>query len=96
VLRRFRRDVGSLTGYRPTSGALLPCPVAVYGGDTDPAVPVAALASWYELAPDARLRLFGGGHFFLHDDAGPVRAALLEDCLPEDCEVGRTQPNGVR
>ncbi|AXO35395.1 thioesterase II family protein [Micromonospora sp. B006] len=80
LLQRFRRDLALLNGYQPTLDAPLPCPVAVYGGTVDPVVPVAALASWLDLAPDAQVRLFEGGHFFLHDDFVAVRAALLEDC----------------
>ncbi len=51
--------------YRPAGS--LPCPIIVYGGREDTEVTPAELCGWGEQAAERfQLRLFPGGHFFLH------------------------------
>ncbi len=52
--------------YRPAGP--LPCPIIVYGGREDNEVTPAELCGWGEQAAERfQLRLFPGGHFFLHE-----------------------------
>ncbi len=52
--------------YRPAEP--LPCPIIVYGGREDNEVTPAELCGWGEQAAERfQLRLFPGGHFFLHE-----------------------------
>jgi medium-chain acyl-[acyl-carrier-protein] hydrolase len=52
--------------YRPAGP--LPCPIIVYGGREDSEVTPAELCGWGEQATERfQLRLFPGGHFFLHE-----------------------------
>ncbi len=52
--------------YRPAEP--LPCPIVVYGGREDNEVTPAELCGWGEQAAERfHLRMFPGGHFFLHE-----------------------------
>jgi medium-chain acyl-[acyl-carrier-protein] hydrolase len=52
--------------YRPAEP--LPCPIVVYGGREDSEVTPAELCGWGEQAAERfQLRLFPGGHFFVHE-----------------------------
>ncbi len=61
--------------YRPAEP--LPCPIIVYGGREDTEVTPAELCSWGEQAAERfQLRLFPGGHLFLHEDS--VRPRVVQ------------------
>jgi len=60
--------------YRPAGP--LPCPIIVYGGREDTEVTPAELCGWGEQAAERfQLRLFPGGHFFLHEASVRPRVA---------------------
>jgi len=83
LLALVRRDLALLEAYRPTGAGPLPCPVSVYGGRADPVVGVEELDGWRGIAAEVRVRLFDGGHFFLHESLSALREALLADCRTE-------------
>jgi surfactin synthase thioesterase subunit len=71
----IRADFEIFDTYTYLPGTLLHCPLTVFGGDTDPMVPVNQLSSWRELTTSRfDLQVVRGGHFFLHT----VQPAILE------------------
>jgi len=58
----------------------LPCPITAYGGADDPDADADLLRPWQELtrAPFT-MRLFAGGHFFIHQSRQEFLAALAND-----------------
>jgi surfactin synthase thioesterase subunit len=80
VLVVARRDLAMVEGYTTTDGSPLRCPVSVYGGADDVTVPVAELDQWRRFAADVRIRVFPGGHFFLHEQLPIMVEALSDDC----------------
>jgi medium-chain acyl-[acyl-carrier-protein] hydrolase len=76
VLPIIRADFELVDNYQYRPGAPLMVGVSVYGGESDPDVPVEDLAGWQaDVARTIRLRAFPGDHFFLQS----ARAALLAD-----------------
>ncbi|MFB0619437.1 thioesterase II family protein [Streptomyces sp. AGS-58] len=69
VLPVLRADYRALASYVWTPGSRLRVPFTVLIGDSDPVVSVAEAAAWEALttAP-TDCRVFGGGHFYLHDE----------------------------
>ncbi|MEV2236893.1 alpha/beta fold hydrolase [Micromonospora sp. NPDC049891] len=80
VVPALRADAAMAESYRFRAGALLPWPVTVFGGESDPHVDPADLAGWddYTSAP-SQVRLFPGGHFFLNESAAAVHAAIASE-----------------
>lgn len=66
-LPRLRADFEINETYRHAEGSGLPVPVTVLGGVDDPETTPATLQAW-ERHADAgfRLRMYPGGHFFIH------------------------------
>lgn len=74
LLPAIRADLAVVESYRFTDGPLLNCPVTAFGGTEDQGS--AVLPRWGELtAGGFDLRMFPGGHFFLHSS----RPAVLAD-----------------
>ena len=76
MLPVLRADICAVETYAPTPGAMIRCPVDVYGGvdDTHPAP--SQLSQWERVtAQPVRVRLFAGDHFYL----APQRDALTAD-----------------
>ncbi|MGX7674577.1 thioesterase II family protein [Plantactinospora sp. DSM 117369] len=68
VLPAFRSDLRLIETYRHRPGALLSAPMTVYAGEADADVGVGDVAAWREFTTGpSELRVFPGGHFFLHD-----------------------------
>jgi medium-chain acyl-[acyl-carrier-protein] hydrolase len=69
-LPRIRADLAVCETYRMESAPRLDCPVSAFGGVDDAGVPRAPLEAWRDVttAP-AIVRMFPGGHFFLHAPA---------------------------
>jgi medium-chain acyl-[acyl-carrier-protein] hydrolase len=83
--------------YRPAEP--LPCPLIVYGGREDNEVTPAELCGWGEQAPERfQLRMFPGGHFFLHEASVRPRvvqklgkALAREDAQSSSSSIERRQ-----
>ena len=77
MLPTLRADFAVLETYEHRPGPPLPVPITAFGGSADPAVPPAALTGWRrESAVGARVHVLPGDHFFLHDAAAEVAAAV--------------------
>jgi medium-chain acyl-[acyl-carrier-protein] hydrolase len=78
----LRDDLRLAETYRASPGPTLRCPLTAFGGLQDPLATEAGLDSWRDttLGPFT-IRLFPGGHFYLHQDTdqliGEIAAALL-------------------
>lgn len=66
VLPIVRTDIAICETYEPMPAAPLPCPITVFGGETDEQVGEPELHAWARhTASDFDVRLFRGGHFYL-------------------------------
>lgn len=73
VLRILRADMELLECYTFQPAPALRCPMTVVGGIQDQTLEQEELASWQiHTAAAFRLRLFAGGHFYLHTDRAPL------------------------
>jgi surfactin synthase thioesterase subunit len=76
LLPTLRADLGAVETYTHTAGRMVRCPVSVYGGEDDVHPRPDQLAGWSRVTGrPARVRLYPGGHFYLHTQ-GP---ALIGD-----------------
>ncbi|MGW6269652.1 thioesterase II family protein [Streptomyces sp. NPDC055060] len=77
----LRADLEILSGHRARREDPLACALRVYVGADDPLVGEAEAWPWspQDVAGDRRLRIFPGGHFFLHEHPGPVLDGLARD-----------------
>jgi surfactin synthase thioesterase subunit len=74
----LKADFAVFETHRHEDGPPLPCPIAIYGGDTDPQT--AEMAGWATLCGGpATHRVFPGGHFYLVPQRQALAAALAED-----------------
>jgi surfactin synthase thioesterase subunit len=71
----LRSDLRVVDSWRPdTAAAALPCALSVFGGRDDAVVPPEQLAGWQPYGRDFfGVRLFGGGHSYLHENPEFVR-----------------------
>lgn len=78
VLPSIRADFAIDDAYRCTApDARLDCPVAVFGGDTDPIVPVEMLGGWSLVAGrDVVPQVLPGDHFYFQQDLAGFFALL--------------------
>ncbi|MCF6526382.1 thioesterase [Streptomyces sp. JJ36] len=77
VMPMLRADYAVLETYRHDPGPPLGMPLTVFGGTTDPVAPADLLEGWRaQSVHGARIRMMSGGHFYLHDAAAPVMAAV--------------------
>lgn len=78
VLDACRADMVLTHRYRyGAERRILRCPLIAFGGDADTAVPVAKLDRWVELTTGpAEVKVFSGGHFYLHEHIAAVTAAI--------------------
>ncbi|MFI8092792.1 thioesterase II family protein [Streptomyces sp. NPDC086080] len=89
LLAGLRTDLDLIERYTPDFTRPLKSPVSVYGAAADHDVPVESLEGWRELAPEARIRVFDGGHFFPHEDPAGVCRAVTADCAADDRDRAR-------
>jgi medium-chain acyl-[acyl-carrier-protein] hydrolase len=74
LLPTVRADIAVLETHRFTAAPMLTCPVTAFGGTEDTGAEPAVVTRWGELTTgDFDIRIFPGGHFFLH----PQRPAIL-------------------
>jgi surfactin synthase thioesterase subunit len=78
LLPCLRADMTALETHAPPPRAPLPCPISAFGGDADALTSRAELEAWKgETTGPFRVRVFGGGHFYLVAH----RAAILADIV---------------
>ncbi|MET8008292.1 thioesterase II family protein [Nonomuraea glycinis] len=93
VLPALRADIDAAEGYRFVPGAPLNCPISVFGGRSDSVTPQAQLYGWRSHSvAEVDVRLFDGGHFFLHDHRTAVTTAIgaALGALPDGAALGAT------
>jgi len=62
---------------------LLDCPITAFGGLEDKDVSRENLEAWREVTRGPfRLRMFPGGHFYLHEGRNALIAAVAQDLMP--------------
>lgn len=82
VLPLLRADFELVDTYPPSDLPPLDCPVTVFGGLADPEVRRDELEAWCEVTTNqCRLRMFPGGHFFLHDQRNALLRAIEQHLL---------------
>jgi medium-chain acyl-[acyl-carrier-protein] hydrolase len=82
IVPTLRADVSIHETYAFGEQPPLACPATAYGGVADPRVSRAQLEAWARhFAGPFTLRMFPGGHFYLHDDRDTVLRALSGDLL---------------
>lgn len=78
----LRADFELNDTYEPSDKPPLTCPVAGFGGLTDPDVSRENLEAWREVTRGAyRLRMFPGGHFYLHEHRQALLTAVAQDLM---------------
>jgi medium-chain acyl-[acyl-carrier-protein] hydrolase len=78
LLPGLRADMTLIETHRFEPGALLDCPLTAFGGSADTRAAREQLDQWrLHTRGPARVRMFDGGHFYLHDDIR--RRALIDD-----------------
>ena len=79
----LRADFELNDTYEPSGAAPLECPVTVFGGLEDPDVERESLEPWAKISKGRfRLRMFAGGHFFLHEQQATVTASVAQELMP--------------
>lgn len=77
LLPVLRADVRLAEGVRRPRRRDLVCPVVAVGGVDDPLVPAADLSAWGEMCSGPfTVRIYPGGHFFIHDVAADLLTLL--------------------
>jgi medium-chain acyl-[acyl-carrier-protein] hydrolase len=80
MLPTLRADFSLCESYAYSPGSLLECPLSIFGGKEDADVSRDALGAWAaETSSSCNVRLFDGGHFFMH----ACRDALLQSVLKD-------------
>ena len=80
MLPLLRADFSVVDTYAYTHGEPLDCPVSTFGGLRDPEVRPEQLACWREQTrAEFTLRMLGGGHFFLHENAPLLLSYIRRD-----------------
>ena len=83
LLPVFRADFAVLETYEYRPEAPLAVPLTVCGGRADRNAPPTGLHGWRKhTSADARLHLFDGGHFYLHEQQEHLLGAVLSDLSP--------------
>ena len=87
LLPTLRADFKLVETYRYQPEPPLDCPILALAGDEDQQVTMAEVSAWREQTSAAfSLRIFPGGHFFLHEAAGsvvPILCRHLDALLPK-------------
>lgn len=79
----LRADFEVNDTYEAGDHAPLDCPVTAFGGLEDQDVSREMIEAWRETTTGAfRLRMFPGGHFYLHDGRSALIAAVAQELLP--------------
>ncbi|WP_043619514.1 thioesterase II family protein [Nonomuraea candida] len=82
LLPMLRADMTVAETYRYRPEPPLSCPMSIYGGSDDEYATPEELRPWErQTTGECRLRLFQGGHFFIHDMKEQILPVLGEDLL---------------
>jgi len=82
--RGYYYQLAAMTGWTSLPFlSLLRQPTLVLGGDDDPIIPLANARMLARLIPDARLRVYRGGHLGILTESGEL-APAIEDFLTEE------------
>lgn len=88
ILPWIRADFEMTQTYRYVSEAPLPCPITVFGGIQDKAIPRDRLEAWKEQTESQFvLRMLPGGHFFI-DTCEETLVAAVEQQICRDLNAG--------
>lgn len=79
LLRSLRNDLDLIERYTPKFRAPLGVPISVYGGTQDASVPVPSLDEWFTIGTNVTVRVFEGGHFFIHSRSVDIAASIYEE-----------------
>lgn len=80
LLPMLRGDFAVAETYRFQPGEPLPCPISAFGGLDDPLATSNDLQAWdRHSAAGCTVRMYGGGHFFLHEHYQRLLPAIAED-----------------
>jgi len=83
ILPALAADAALYRRYVYVEDAPLSLPIRAYGGSADPNILPQHLHAWQEqTAAGFVVRLFAGGHFFLHESRAAALAALAADLEP--------------
>lgn len=76
----IRADFALSETYEYTADTPLQCPISAFGGTDDPEVSRESLEAWQvQTCGPASVRIYPGGHFFLHDCRADVLRDIAED-----------------
>lgn len=79
----LRADFELNDTYEPSDEPALDIPVTAFGGLEDPEVARDDLDAWRQVSRGTfRLRMFAGGHFFLHEHQQALIAAIAQELVP--------------
>jgi medium-chain acyl-[acyl-carrier-protein] hydrolase len=83
MLPTIRADFAVCETYVYEAGSPLEVPISAFGGLEDPDVPQEGLQLWEEETKEQFvLRMFPGGHFYLHTAQSATLQAVLKDLAP--------------
>ena len=91
LLPMLRADFEAAQTYSCDPGIKLRFPIFVYGGLDDSDVNREHMAAWNAASKMSHIRMFPGGHFFLHSAADKLMRVLTRDLLSPTIEVGQRQ-----
>lgn len=77
LLPGLRADIEALERHSANADERVPCPITAFGGVHDRLAPPEQLEAWRDLTHSSfRLKLFGGGHFYVDTCRAEVVAAI--------------------
>lgn len=98
MLPTLRADFSLCESYQYSPGPLLECPIHVFGGSEDLKIAQPDLAAWAgETRSSFNVKLFEGGHFFLHNSHNAIVSTIVSAAFPRPLsESGDSAPIGMR
>ena len=85
LLPTLRADFTLCENYVYLPGALLDCPITVFGAKSDLRVPGEALAAWaMETSSSCDVKMFSGDHFFIHSRQDELLQSISEILAARD------------
>ena len=80
ALPSLRGDYTAIEAYRCPESRRIQAPITVLTGDADPKTTLVEASSWVlHTSADFRMRVFGGGHFFLQDHQAAVGDEIAKE-----------------
>jgi medium-chain acyl-[acyl-carrier-protein] hydrolase len=92
-LPTLRADFGLVDTHHREVPQILPCPLLAFGARDDPEVTVEQIMAWGAAGRSFELKLFDGGHFFLHnahEEVLRVVNAVIGNCMTGERAGGET------